>query len=146
MAATGLDQWVDFPTHRSGNTLDLVFTKCSSNITITSCTWGPLWSDHFAVEMSVNIRKPLLTHQELQYHEIRSIDTNLFGKAIDTHSLHDIDDFEELVSKFFDSLQSALDAMAPFKTKVVTKHPPESWINDGITQQKWIIRNREHVF
>ena len=146
MAATGSDQWVDFPNHRLGNTLNLVFTECSSNITITSCTQGPLWSDHSAVEMSLNISKPLLTCQELQYHKIRSIDTNLFGKAIDTHSLLDINDFAELVSKFFSSLQSALNAMAPFKTKVVTQHPPKSWLYDGITQQKQIIRNREHVF
>ena len=146
MAATGLDQWVDFPTHRLGNTLDLVFTECSSNITITRCTQGPLWPDHFAVETSVKIPKPPLTCQELQYHKIRSIDTNLFGKAIDTHSLLDIDNFEELVSKFFGILQSLLHAMAPFKTKVVTQHPPKSWLNDDITKQKWIIRNRECVF
>ena len=38
MAATGLSQWVDFPTHKLGNTLDLVFTKCSSNIVVSSCT------------------------------------------------------------------------------------------------------------
>ena len=47
MAATGLSQWVDFPTHKLGNTLDLVFTKCSSNIAVSSCMQGPLWSDHF---------------------------------------------------------------------------------------------------
>ena len=52
MAATGLSQWVDFPTHKLGNTLDLVFTKCSSNIAVSSFTQGPLGSDHFAVEMS----------------------------------------------------------------------------------------------
>ena len=143
---TGLDQWVDFPTHRLGNTLDLIFTECRGNITITSCTQGPLWSDHFAVEMSLNIPKSLPTHQELQYHKIRSIDTKLFGKAIDTHPLLDIGDFEELVSKFFGHLQSALDAMAPLKTKVVTQHSPKSWLNDGITQQKQIVRNRECVF
>ena len=146
MAATGLDQWVDTPTHRVGNTLDVVFIKCSINITITSCTQGPLWSYHFTVEMSVNTLKPLLKWQDLKYHKIRSIDTNLFGKAIDTGSLIDIDDFEELVSKFFNSLQSALDAMATLKTKVVTQHPPKSWLNDGITQQKQIIRNMEHIF
>ena len=67
--------------------------------------------------MSLNIPIPPLTCQELQYHKIRSIDTNLFGKATDTHSLLDIDDFEELVSKFLSSLQSALDAMALLKNK-----------------------------
>ena len=73
-------------SHRLCNTLHLVFTKCSSNIAISSCIQGPLWSDHFAVEMSFNIWKAPLKHQELQYHKIRSIDTKLFGKAIDTHS------------------------------------------------------------
>ena len=67
MAASGLSQWVDFPTHRLGNTLDLVFTKCSSNIAVSSCTQGPLWSDHFAMEMSFNIPKVSLNCQELQY-------------------------------------------------------------------------------
>ena len=66
--------------------------------------------------MSLNIPNPPLTHQELQYHKIKSIDTDIIGKTIDTHSLLDIDDFEELVSKFFGSLQSALDATAPLKT------------------------------
>ena len=126
MAATGLVQWMDFPTHRLGNTLDLVFTKCSSSITITSCTQGPLWSDHFAVEMTLSRPKPLLTCQELQYCKIRSIDTNLFGRTIDTCSLLDINDFEEQVSKFSGNLQSTLDAMAALKTKAVTQHPPKS--------------------
>ena len=146
MAATGLFQWVDFPTHRLSNTLDLIFIKCSSNITISSCIQGPLWSDHFTVEMSFNIPKAPLQCQELQYRKIRSIDPKLFGKAIDTHSLLNINDFEELVSKFSGNLKSTLDATAKLKTKVVTQHPPKSWLNDGITQQKWIVRNREHVF
>ena len=146
IAATGLFQWVDFPTHRLGNTLDLVFTKCSSNIAISSCIQCPLWSDHFAVEMSFNIPKAPLKLQELQYCKIKSIDTKLFGKAIDTHTLLYIDDFEELVSRFSGNLKSTLDVMAPLKTKVVTECPPTSWLNDDITHQKWVVRNREHVF
>ena len=116
MAATGFFQWVDFPTHRLGNTLDLVFTECSSNIAISSCIQGPLWSDHFAVKMSFNIPKASLTCQELQCCKIRSMDINLFGKAIDTRSLLNTNDFEELVSKFSSNLKSTLDAMAPLKT------------------------------
>ena len=146
MAATGLFQWMDFQTHSLGNTLDLVFTKCSSNIAVSSCIQGPLWSDHFAVEMSFNILKAPLKCQELQYHKIKSIDTKLFGEGIDTHSLLNINDFEELVSRFSGNLKSTLDAMAPLKTKVVTQCPPKSWLNDDITHQKWVVRNRECVF
>ena len=96
--------------------------------------------------MSFNILKVSLKHQELQYHKIKSTDPKLFGKAIDTHSLLNIDDFEELVSKFSGNLKSTLDAMAPLKTKVVTQHPPKSWFNDGITQQKQVVRNRGACF
>ena len=96
--------------------------------------------------MSFNILKAPLKCQELQYHKIRSIDTKLFGKAIDTHSLLNIDDFEELVSRFSGNLKSTLDAMAALKTKVVTQHPLQSWLNDDITWQKQVARNRECVF
>ena len=96
--------------------------------------------------MSFNIPKAPLKQQELQYHKIRSIETNLFGKAIDTHSLLNIDDFEELVSKFSGNLKSTLDAMAPLKAKGVAQHPPKFWLNNDMIQQKWIVRIREWVF
>ena len=63
--------------------------------------------------------KTPLKHQEQQYHKIRSIDTKLFGKAIDARSLINIDDFEELVSRFSGNLKSTLDAMAPLKRNMV---------------------------
>ena len=63
--------------------------------------------------MSFNIPKAPLKHQELQYCKIISIHTKLFGKAIDTHSLLNIADFEELVSRFSGNLKCTLDAMAP---------------------------------
>ena len=146
MTATGLSQWVDFPTQKFGNTLDLVFTKCSSNIAVSSCNQGPLWSDNFAVEMSLNIPKVPLKHQELQYQKIKSIDAKLFGEAINIQSLLNIDDLEELVSKFSVNLESTLEAMAPLKMKMVTQCPPKAWFNDHITKQKQVVRNREHVF
>ena len=30
--------------------------------------------------------------------------------------------------------------------KMVTQCPPKTWFNDGITMQKQVVRNREHVF
>ena len=70
----------------------------------------------------------------------------MFGEAIDIQSLLSIDDLEELVSKFSGNLESILEAMAPLKMKMVTQCPPEAWVNDGITKQKQVVRNRECVF
>ena len=91
-------------------------------------------SDHIAVEMPLNIPKVPLKCQELQYHKIKSIGAKLFGEAIDIQSLLNIDDVDELVSKFSGNLEFTLEAMAPLKLKMVTQCPPKAWFNDGITK------------
>ena len=41
MIAMGLKQWVTFPTHHNGNTLDLVMTELGSRLTVSKCKEGP---------------------------------------------------------------------------------------------------------
>ena len=94
------------------------------------------WLHLACLNGSLNIPKVPLEHQEVQYWKIKSKDAKLFGEAIDIKSLLNIDDFEELVSKFSDNLESTLDAMAPLKMKMVTQYPPKAWFNDGITKQE----------
>ena len=49
LTAFGLLQHVNFPTHKHGNTLDLLITENSANIIIDSCSPGYFLSDHRAV-------------------------------------------------------------------------------------------------
>ena len=49
MIALSFNQHVSFPTHRTGNILDLVFTETSNSIKVKSCRPGPILSDHTAV-------------------------------------------------------------------------------------------------
>ena len=70
---------------------------------------------------------------------------NCWGRPL-IFTLLNIDDFEELVSKFSGNLKSTLDATVPLKTKVVTQCPPKAWFNEGIAKEKQVVRNREYVF
>ena len=47
--AMGLYQHVTFPTHKAGNTLDLILSEISNSIRVGTINPGPFISDHRAV-------------------------------------------------------------------------------------------------
>ena len=53
--ALGLQQHVYFPTHKAGNTLNLVMTELGSKLEITKCSPCPFWSDHCAADFVVKL-------------------------------------------------------------------------------------------
>ena len=55
--AFGLDCQVDFPTHQSGHTLDLILTEAIGNIKMSKCEPGVFLSDHCSVKSILNIKK-----------------------------------------------------------------------------------------
>ena len=55
--AMGLYQHVSFPTHWSGNTLDLVISELQNSIAIKTTKLGPFISDHCAIISTLNIKK-----------------------------------------------------------------------------------------
>ena len=44
--ASGMKQLIDFPTHKQGNTLDLIITELAAEIPIKNVYCGPYISDH----------------------------------------------------------------------------------------------------
>ena len=47
--AMGLYQHVTFPTHKAGNTLDLILSEVANSIRVGTVNQGPFISDHRAV-------------------------------------------------------------------------------------------------
>jgi hypothetical protein len=84
-----LQQHVQFPTHTSSHTLDLLITRLSSQLitSVSSCDLGI--SDHLAISSSLSIpvklRPPRITKSVRCYH---SIDPICFSNDIKTSSLY----------------------------------------------------------
>ena len=57
LEAMGLYQHVSFPTHKSGNTLDLVISEIQSRVTIMTTALDPYITDHRAIILTLNIKK-----------------------------------------------------------------------------------------
>ena len=56
--AMGVYQHVSFPTHRSGNTLDLIISELQSPVTINTTVQEPFITNHCAIISTLSIKKP----------------------------------------------------------------------------------------
>ena len=66
--AMGLYQHVNFPTHKSGNILDLVLSDIQQSTSVITTSPGPYVSDHRAVISTLNTKRlnPSFTYKEVR--------------------------------------------------------------------------------
>ena len=57
MDALGLYQHIGFPTHKSGNVLDLILSDFTSNAKVLTTATGPFVTNHRAVIATLNIKR-----------------------------------------------------------------------------------------
>ena len=67
LSSMGLQQHIDFPTHVSGNTLDLLITRSSDSRLIRDVQPDAYFSDHCSVLFSMNTSKPQLSRKEVSF-------------------------------------------------------------------------------
>ena len=131
MKAIGLHQHVTGPTHRSGNTLDLIFTEELSKIKLKSCKSTVFVSDHTAVHCILDIQYDEPSKQEMTFRKLSSINIEKFIEDIQIISLY-IEDLNTLVSGLEMGLRSTLDLNAPELTKFITVRKKKLWYNEEL--------------
>ena len=73
MTAMGLQCSYSFPTHKEGNSLDLIFTEHIGNIMITACKLIAYISDHHIVAGNISIPKDDITRKEITCRKLKPI-------------------------------------------------------------------------
>ena len=74
MTALGMSQQVHFTTHKSGNTLDLIFIEDFSDLHIKSCIQGNFISDHCVITCRTSLSKHDIVCKQVSYQDLKSID------------------------------------------------------------------------
>ena len=64
MAALGLQQHVQGPTHKMGNTLDLIFSQLETEFTVTGTATHSFMSDHWMVSIELSLKKTNTTSKK----------------------------------------------------------------------------------
>ena len=81
--AMGLQQHVRYPTHKSDNTPDLVFTEFMTQIHIDDLSCGTFLSDHCTVDFKTTIPRDETITWTITYRKLKSVNPEEMMKDID---------------------------------------------------------------
>ena len=141
-----LHQHVQFPTHRAGNTLDLVLTH--SDIVVSDIkTDRSIPSDHFSILFKISTKSADLPKRTLSYRKWLDVDVKSFKSDIETaFKDYDPSSIEEAVSTFNTRLTDLADIHAPVKSCTVKPRPQSPWYTAELAKEKQRRRHLEQIF
>ena len=148
LEALGLVQHIQFSTHKYGNTLDQVITKCDQSLSVATTSRGPAFSDHYAVHCRLNLIQADPEIKVVKSRNLKSVDVNKLGQDIQNKLLNldsslELDLLTECIENCF---KETLDQHAPEKTHRITVRHKYPWYNNSIIEQKRIMRKAESVW
>ena len=141
--ALALQQHVNFPTHTSGNALDLVFTQLFTEIKIQRCIQDDFILDHCIVKCNLNVKRPDTLRKVISYCKLKEINIQ---KMINSFTLTYVDNLDGLVDQFDKALSKALDDVAPIQTKQQTVRKSIPWFTDEVKEYEQFMRRREKIW
>ena len=138
LESNNLHNIVDFPTHRSRNTLDLVIVRENQRISVTNIGPGDYIWDHCEVSCRLNILKPSCTRVTKEFRSVKDLDIKKMGDDIDTLSKQIILSFhiKDLSIKYQEGLDSLVEKFMPLKKSVVMIHHKYPWFSEEISHLK----------
>ena len=140
----GLQQHVNFDTHRKGNTLDLVLTESYSGIIIISCTQGSFLSDHCFVLCQTSIEREDIETKLVTNSNLKDLERQAFEDEIRTESPDD-QKVDELIRSFEGNLRDAQDKVTPERKKITSRRK-QPWFGEQLKSQEQCIRRREKIW
>ena len=112
MQALALELQVRFPTHTSGNRLDLVLTELFNGLKIQQCTQDDFISDHCIVRCNLTINRPDITRKVISYHKLKGINIQHMANSIKLDYDNDLNSLVEQPDK---ALSKTLDEELQFR-------------------------------
>ena len=132
LTSFSLHQYVNIPTHVSGNTLDLVITKSTSMLNISTPSSSYFISDHTFVDFSINIVRATVTKKTITYRNIKGIDKdeikNDLREANNKIMEHPLS--VDLPAMFNHLMTDIMNHHAPLITKRITLRKQHPWYDD----------------
>ncbi len=125
----GLNQHIVGPTHRSGNTLDLLITRSTDEVLKGKPCVDAMLSDHCAILFKVQVRKPPPILKRVSFRKLKDIDTDAFIKDISDSDLirSPPTGMSSLVQGYNECLSTILDSHAPEISREVPVRPRQPW-------------------
>ena len=133
--------WIQFPTHKSQNTIDLVISPKQSSI-MNSVSQGCLFSDHYLVNFQIQYTTTKPVTKMIKFRKLNSINPQAFSRDVktllDDHNPVDLSS-SECLKLYRDTFTTVLNTHVPEKTRKAAARSRIPWFNDSIAM---VIRHR----
>ena len=140
----GMINYITFPTHKQGHTLNLFIEEENSPL-IMKVTRGHLISDHHFIHAHLNICKIKPKVREVTYRKYKQLDKTVFKDLqITLEDEHTTLDLRSLVTRNNSNLKEVLDRHAPEKKRLVKVTHKQPWFTDKICSEIILRRAKEH--
>ena len=114
--ASGRKQWIDFPTHKQGNTSDLIITEVAVEVQIKNIYCGPYISDHCIITCTCSIPKTKMVTKQIKYRDFKKANMIEMIKDMNLDSINlASENLEELLSEFRSCVSKSVEKHAPMK-------------------------------
>ena len=124
MMALGLDQHVNFSTHKNEGILDLIYTEALSKHKVLQCHESFHPSDHIAVECVISVPNENITTKDITYRKLHKINIDeLTMDIVNSDHVSVTEDLDQMVTTLENNLLNLLEKHAPEVTKTVTIKP-----------------------
>ena len=140
----GLVQHVRASTHDKGHTLDLVITRADDSVSDISLD-TILPSDHSLIQFTTDIPRPLNRKVTKTTRNLSAVDSEVINEFLLTNPFPSTDgmDTHQVAESYNSHLRSAIETLAPAKTKVCVDKPRAPWFSDNLRLARTDIRRSE---
>ena len=139
--AMGLQQHVTYPTHKSDNILDLIFTELITQIHIKDLSSDSFLSDHCMVDFITTIPQDKPKTKTITYRKLKNINPEDMMKDIDAmQDMIQDGDLSDIINSLTSVPKDALDKHAPAITKTLTTRKSNPWFTEEVRTQKRLLR------
>ena len=142
----GLRQHIMEPTHKQGNTLDLIYTESIDTVEVLHAFIGNFKSNHRLVGMEIQLRKQYEKSESARHRNFKAFDLEAFISEFNKNRILQQTALEVAYNKFTQELTRALDKIAPIKEKEKSKRRNRPWYSNELLEQRKITRNRERIY
>ena len=148
LVSYGLVNHVHVPTHKHGNTLDLLITRDNDELNFSEPTTGYMISDHYFVHSNLGFPRPNLTFKSITFRKIKDIDITAFRRDLSVicDELLQINDINVLATQYNKLLGKCLDKHASPQEKTMISRPKTSWYTDSLKEMKRERRRLERKY
>ena len=143
IGAMGLYQHVSFPTHKSGNILDLVISEIQSRVTIMTTTLGPYITNHRAIISTLNIKQVQPRRQVKIIRKLHAITIDQWKDKFKPDNVLLSTNLEDSIMSLSTEFRWMLNTLAPLKICSVSLKPKKPWFNKDLAEHKARMRCHE---